>query len=61
MLQRKRTGWNLSPAGESYTVWLYGSPKPRIPLAATKVGKSQARRCLLPSEVIAYLASGASR
>ena len=61
VLQVEASGLEPSPAGESYTVWLYRSPKLRIPLAATKVGKSGrlAAQYPLPSEVIAYLASGA--
>ena len=61
VLQVEANGLEPSPAGESYTVWLYRSPKLRIPLAATKVGKSGrlAAQYPLPSEVIAYLASGA--
>jgi hypothetical protein len=61
VLQVEANGLEPSPAGESYTVWLYRSPKLRLPLAATKVGKSGklAAQYPLPSEVIAYLASGA--
>jgi hypothetical protein len=60
VLQVEANGLEPSPAGESYTVWLYRSPKLRIPLAATKVGKSGrlAAQYPLPSEVISYLASG---
>jgi outer membrane biosynthesis protein TonB len=61
VLQVEANGLEPSPAGESYTVWLYRSPKLRLPLAATKVGKSGrlAAQYPLPSEVITYLASGA--
>jgi hypothetical protein len=61
VLQVEASGLEPSPAGESYTVWLYRSSKLRIPLAATKVGNSGrlAAQYPLPSEVIAYLASGA--
>ncbi len=61
VLQVEANGLEPSPAGQSYTVWLYRSPKLRIPLAATKVGKSGrlAAQYPLPSEVIAYLAGGA--
>jgi hypothetical protein len=61
VLQVEANGLTPSPTGESYTVWLYRSPKLRIPLAATKVGRSGrlAAQYPLPSEVIAYLASGA--
>jgi hypothetical protein len=61
VLQVEASGLEASPAGESYTVWLYRSPKLRIPLAATKVGRSGrlAAQYPLPAEVLAYLASGA--
>ena len=61
VLQVEASGLEPSPAGESYTVWLYRSSRLRIPLAATKVGSSGrlTAQYPLPSEVIAYLASGA--
>jgi hypothetical protein len=61
VLQIEASGLDPSPQGQSYTVWLYKSPKLRLPLAATKVGKSGrlAGQYPVPAEVLAYLASGA--
>jgi hypothetical protein len=50
-----------SPAGQTYTIWLYRSPKLVLRLGAVKVGESGklAAQLPVPVQVLAYVASGA--
>jgi hypothetical protein len=61
VLQVVAQGLEPSPAGQSYTVWLYRSPKVVLRVGAVKVGKSGglAARFPIPAELLAYIASGA--
>jgi hypothetical protein len=54
-------GLEPSPAGHSYTVWLYHSPKVVLRVGAVRVGKSGALAAQfpIPTELLAYVASGA--
>lgn len=56
-------GLSPSPAGHSYTVSLVRSPSERLPLVATKVGKSGtiAGRFQVAAEVLGLLANGFDR
>ncbi|HVY95429.1 MAG TPA: hypothetical protein VHA54_00575 [Solirubrobacterales bacterium] len=60
-LQVEATGLKPSPAGSAYTIWLYKSPKLALRLGAVKVGKNGglAVQLPIPTEVLAYVASGA--
>lgn len=57
------TAQDLEPnaEGESYSVWLYRTPKLALQVGAAKVeqGESLAARFPLPAELLAYVASGA--
>lgn len=57
------TGSDLEPNGEgdSYSVWLYRSPKLALQIGSVKVGENGtlAARFPLPPELLAYVASGA--
>jgi hypothetical protein len=57
------TARNLEPSadGESYSVWLYRSPKLALQVGAAKVRENGtlAARFPLPAELLAYVASGA--
>jgi hypothetical protein len=60
LLQVSAEGLEPSPAGSSYTVWLYHSPQVALRVGAVKVGKSGgiAVQLPIPTEVLAYVASG---
>jgi hypothetical protein len=60
VLQVEAEGLDPSPRGESYVVWLARSPRQMLPLAASKVDESGeiAARYPVPTEVLAFLASG---
>jgi hypothetical protein len=57
------TAQNLEPTekGESYTVWLYRSPKLSLRVGSVAVGESGrlGARFAIPAELLAYVASGA--
>jgi hypothetical protein len=57
------TAENLEPAqgGSSYTVWLYRSPQLALRVGSAKVGKTGrlGARFPIPTELLAYVASGA--
>ena len=57
------TAENLEPTdkGESYTVWLYRTPKLTLRVGSVAVGESGglAARFPIPAELLAYVASGA--
>lgn len=57
------TAENLQPTeeGESYTVWLYRTPKLTLRVGSVPVGEegSLGARFAIPSELLAYVASGA--
>ncbi|MDX6595561.1 MAG: hypothetical protein QOI72_943 [Solirubrobacterales bacterium] len=57
-LQIEAEGLAPSGKGESYTVWLYDSPRKMLPLASTTVGKNGkiGAQVQVPTEVLAYLA-----
>jgi hypothetical protein len=54
-------GLGPSPAGYSYTVWLYRSPKVVLRIGGVRVGKSGgiSAQFPIPAQVLAYVASGA--
>lgn len=54
------TGLEPSGKGSSYAIWLYKSPQERIPLIFAKVEKSGRllTQFKVPTEVLAYLATG---
>jgi hypothetical protein len=58
-LQLETSGLDPTGSGESYTVWLYESPRKMLPLASTRVGKSGeiGVQVEVPTEVLGYLAS----
>jgi hypothetical protein len=57
-LQIEAEGLAPTGKGESYTVWLYDSPRKMLPLASTTVGKNGkiGAQVQVPTEVLAYLA-----
>ncbi len=58
-LQIEASGLAPTAKGESYTIWLYDSPRKMLPLASTAVDK-QGRigsQVQLPTEVLGYLAN----
>jgi hypothetical protein len=61
VLQVVAKGLEPSSPGQSYTVWLYRSPKLALRVGAAGVGKSGglAARFPVPAELLAYVASGA--
>jgi hypothetical protein len=61
ILQVEAQGLDPSPSGQSYTVWLYRSPKLVLRVGAVKVGKSGgiAAQFPIPTQVLAYVAGGA--
>ncbi|HWW68155.1 MAG TPA: hypothetical protein VNY83_09250 [Solirubrobacterales bacterium] len=61
VLQVEAQGLHPSPSGQSYTVWLYRSPKLVLRVGAVKVGKSGgiAAQFPIPTQVLAYVAGGA--
>jgi hypothetical protein len=58
-LQVEATGLEPTGKGESYTIWLYQSPRKMLPLASTRVGKEGevAVQVEVPTEVLGYLAN----
>lgn len=61
VLQVVAQGLEPSPPGQSYTVWLYRSPKLVLRVGAAKVVQSGglAARFPIPAELLAYVAGGA--
>lgn len=61
VLQVTATGLAPNAGGESYTVWLYRSPKVSLRIGSVKVGKSGrlGAQLPIPAELLAYVASGA--
>jgi hypothetical protein len=61
VLQLEAQGLEPSPAGSSYTVWLYKSPQLALRIGAVEVTKSGgiAAQFPVPTELLAYVASGA--
>jgi hypothetical protein len=61
VLQVQAEGLEPSPKGSSYTVWLYKSPKLALRIGSVNVTKSGgiAAQFPLPTELLAYVASGA--
>lgn len=61
VLQVAAQGLKPSAKGESYTVWLYRSPKVVLRIGGAKVGKSGKLGVQLPipAELLAYVAGGA--
>jgi hypothetical protein len=61
VLQVEATGLEPSPNGASYTIWLYKSPKLALRIGAVRVNKSGgiAVQLPIPTELLAYVASGA--
>jgi hypothetical protein len=58
-LQIEASGLEPTGKGQSYTVWLYESPRKMLPLASTRVPESGkiAAQVEVPTEVLAYLAN----
>lgn len=61
ILQLQAKGLDPSPAGQSYTVWLYRSPKLALRVGSVKVEKSGgiAAQFPIPVELLSYVAGGA--
>jgi hypothetical protein len=61
LLQVEAEGLEPSPAGQSYIVWLYRSPKLVLRIGAVSVGKNGkiAAQFPLPTQLLAYVANGA--
>jgi len=61
LLQVEAEGLDAPPAGESYTVWLYSSPKIALRLGAVTVDDSGkiATQIAIPTQLLSYVASGA--
>lgn len=61
VLQVDAEGLEPSPAGETYTVWLYRSPKVVLRVGAVRVDESGgiSVQFPLPTELLAYIAGGA--
>jgi hypothetical protein len=59
-LQIEAEGLEPTGQGESYTVWLYESPRKMLPLASTVVPESGeiGAQVQVPTEVLGYLATG---
>lgn len=60
-LQVTAQGLEPNSQGESYSIWLYRTPKLALQVGAVKVqeGEPLAARFPLPAELLAYVASGA--
>jgi hypothetical protein len=58
-LQIEASGLEPTGKGESYTIWLYDSPRKMLPLASTAVGAQGriASQVEVPTEVLGYLAN----
>lgn len=61
VLQVTAEGLEPTGEGESYTVWLYRSPKVALRVGSLKVGEGEelAARFPIPAELLAYVAGGA--
>lgn len=61
LLQVEAEGLAPSPQGQSYTVWLYRSPKAALQVGAVPVGQEGkiAAQFKIPAQLLAYVASGA--
>jgi hypothetical protein len=61
LLQVEAEGLKPSPPGQSYTIWLYRSPKLVLRIGAVPVGKNGkiAVQFPIPTQLLAYVASGA--
>jgi len=62
VLQVTAEGLEPTPEGESYTVWLYRSPKLALRVGAVKVEADEGQlgaRFPIPAELLAYIAGGA--
>lgn len=61
LLQVQAEGLEPSPTGQTYTIWLYRSPKLVLRLGAARVGENGklAVQLPVPVQVLAYVASGA--
>lgn len=62
VLQVTAEGLEPTPEGESYTVWLYRSPKLALRVGAVKVESGEGEvgaRFPIPAELLAYIAGGA--
>lgn len=61
ILQVQAEGLDPSPAGSSYTVWLYKSPQLALRIGSVNVGESGgiAAQFPLPTELLALIAGGA--
>ncbi len=61
LLQVEAEGLAPSPRGQTYTVWLYRTPKLALQIGAVPVGDSGkiAAQFKIPAQLLAYVASGA--
>jgi hypothetical protein len=61
LLQVEAEGLEPSPAGQSYTVWLYRSPKLALQVGAVRVEDSGeiAAQFQIPAQLLTYVANGA--
>jgi hypothetical protein len=61
VLQVTAEGLKPTAAGESYTIWLYRTPKLTLRIGSVPVGQSGrlGARFTIPAELLAYVASGA--
>ena len=61
VLQVTAEGLEPTSKGQSYTVWLYRSPKLSLRVGSVPVGESGSlgARFTIPAELLAYVASGA--
>lgn len=61
LLQVEAEGLDSPPQGQSYTVWLYRSPKISLRLGAVTVSDAGkiATQLAIPSQLLSYVASGA--
>jgi len=61
LLQVEAEGLEPSPAGQSYTVWLYRSPKLALQVGAVQVEDSGelAAQFQIPAQLLTYVANGA--
>lgn len=61
LLQVEAEGLEPSPQGESYTVWLFRSPRVALQIGTVQVGDSGkiAAQFQVPAQLLAYVANGA--
>jgi hypothetical protein len=61
LLQVEAEGLAPSPQGQSYTIWLYRSPKIALQIGAVPVGQEGkiAAQFKIPAQLLAYVSSGA--